>query len=366
MKRMETGMRRKIFLWLGAAAFCVGCLRAQEPWKIGSVQAAAGERQSGYLQVPKGSDGETRIPITLINGARPGPTLALVAGNHGYEYPPILATERIITKIDPRGLSGRLIVVHIANLPSFLKRTIYYSPVDGLNLNRVYPGRKDGTISYRIAYVITKEVIEAADYLVDLHCGDGNESLRPYSYWMPIGEPRVDELSRQLTLAFGMENIVIDRMRPKDAEASLYCSNTAVTRGKPATTVESGGMGISNDEESIARLERGIENVMRHLRMIEGKAEMPEHPKWYEPTEVLRFPDNLPEKAGLFYPLAKMTQMVAKDAVLGYVTDFFGKRIFDVRAPFAGEVLYIIGTPPVSTGEPLAFVGAIAKAPEHR
>ncbi len=51
--------------------------------------------------------------------------------------------------------------------------------------------------------------------------------------------------------------------------------------------------------------------------------------------------------------------MVAKDALLGYATDFFGNRVFELRAPFAGEVLYIIGTPPTSAGEPLAFVGAV-------
>lgn len=321
----------------------------------------SGKVQSGYLDVPPGADGETRIPITLIHGSKPGPTLALVAGNHGYEYPPILATQRFISHADPKNLSGRVIVVHVANLPSFLRRTIYYSPVDGLNLNRVFPGKRDGTISQRIAYVITKEVIEASDFLIDLHCGDGNESLRPYSYWMPIGEARVDEPARQLTLAFGLDHIVIDPTRSKDPSASLYCSNTAMTRGKPATTIESGGMGIAYDEEDIARVERGILNVLRHLRMVEGKPEMPPNPVWYEPAEVLRFPESLNEKSGLFFPQVRKSQMVAKDEVLGYVTDYFGRRIFDLRSPFAGEVLYIIGTPPISAGEPLAFIGALKK-----
>jgi len=75
-----------------------------------------------------------------------------------------------------------VILVHVANMPSFLGRTIYFSPIDGKNLNRVYPGRADGTVSERIAYAITREIIEPADYVLDLHCGDGNESLRPYVY----------------------------------------------------------------------------------------------------------------------------------------------------------------------------------------
>ena len=74
-----------------------------------------------------------------------------------------------------------MIIVHIANLPSFLKRTIYYNPWDWKNLNRVYPGRPDGTNTERIASAITQEVIERSDYLVDLHCGDGNEALLPYA-----------------------------------------------------------------------------------------------------------------------------------------------------------------------------------------
>lgn len=334
-------------------------LHAQTPWQVGNIEAPSGQHRSGLLQVPSGPDGATEIPVTLINGSNPGPTLALIAGNHGYEYPPILATQRLVDKIDPRKLRGKVIIVHVANMPSFLKRTIYYSPVDGQNLNRVYPGVKEGTLSQRIAYTITREVIERADYLVDLHCGDGNESLRPYSYWMPINDPKVDEPSKALAIAFGMNHIVIDRERPKDREASLYCSNTAVTRGKPAITIESGGMGIAYDEEDIATVEHGVQNILRHLKMIEGKVEIPAKIVWYDPAEVLRFPENLPVKSGTFFPLAKKSQMVEKNTLLGYVTDFFGKKIYELRAPFAGEVLYIIGTPPISAGEPLAFVGAI-------
>jgi len=353
-------MRSKLLSAL-IVSFCLSwnALRAQTPWKLGNIQVPPGQHRSGFLQVPSGPDGTTEIPVTLIYGSNPGPTLALIAGNHGYEYPPILATQRLINKIDPRKLRGKVIIVHVANMPSFLKRTIYYSPVDGQNLNRVYPGKKDGTLSQRIAYTITREVIESADYLVDLHCGDGNESLRPYSYWMPINDPKVDEPSRAMAIAFGMNHIVIDRDRPNSREASLYCSNTAVTRGKPAITIESGGMGIAYDEEDITTVERGVQNILRHLKMVEGKAEIPAKIVWYDPAEVLRFPENLPVKSGTFFPLAKKSQMVEKNALLGYVTDFFGKKIYELRAPFAGEVLYIIGTPPISAGEPLAFIGAI-------
>src|SRR5438105_1700430 len=137
---------------------------------------------SRIIEIPAAADAGTQIPVTTVYGARPGPVLALIAGNHGYEYPPILALQEFRALVDPSRISGTIVMVHVANMPSFLGRTVYFSPVDGKNLNRVYPGRADGTVSERIALAITKEVIEKADYVLDLHCGDGNESLRPYVY----------------------------------------------------------------------------------------------------------------------------------------------------------------------------------------
>ncbi len=345
---------------LAALALACGIAPAQT-FQVGSMQVPPGQKQSGFLTVPRGSDGETQVPVTIINGAERGPGLAIVAGNHGYEYPPILAARRLSASIDPQKLKGRIIIVHIANLPSFLKRTIYYSPVDGKNLNRVYPGKQNGTISDRIAYVITREVIERTDYLVDLHCGDGNESLRPYSYWNPIGSAKVDEVAKKMAEVFGLNNIVVDRSRPADPKDSKYCSNTAMTRGKPALTIESGGMGVASDESEIAAIERGVQNLMRYLKMTAGQAETPARITWYDPAEVLYYPADSSNKGGLFFPKVKKTQMVERGELLGVVTDYFGKQVYELKSPFAGEVLYIIGTPPINAGEPLAFIGAIKK-----
>ncbi|HKC85014.1 MAG TPA: M14 family metallopeptidase [Blastocatellia bacterium] len=324
---------------------------------VGPLTVQPGGRASGMIQVSSGKDEATTIPISVIHGAKAGPTLALVAGNHGYEYTPIIALQRLLPRLDPNQMSGTLLLVHVANMPSFLKRTIYYSPVDGKNLNRVYPGKADGTVSERIAYQITKEVIERADYVLDIHCGDGNESLRPYSYWdVKAGGKEVIEKSRQLALAFGLDRIVMDSERPSDPAQSVYCSTTATTRGKPAITIESGGLGVT-DDESITRIERGVMSVMRLLKMIEGQPQMVEHPMFIDRSDVLRS-----DETGIFYPLVEKGHTVAKGTLMGYVTDFFGKRIYELRAPFAGEVLYILGTPPVSKGEPLAMVGHVAES----
>src|SRR5262245_29531158 len=145
---------------------------------VGPLAVQPGAKASGTIQVPAGKDEATTIPVSVIHGAQPGPTLALIAGNHGYEYTPIIALQRLLPGLDPKQLSGALILVHVANMPSFLKRTIYYSPVAGKNLNRVYPGKADGSDSERIAYPITREAIEPDDDVLEIHCGDANDTLR--------------------------------------------------------------------------------------------------------------------------------------------------------------------------------------------
>jgi hypothetical protein len=351
------------FINIGVTIFALGLAaipalaQPRGSFTAGPVTARAGEKASGLMQVPAASDEGTTIPISVLHGVRPGPVLALIAGNHGYEYAPIIALQRLLPQLDPKQMAGTVIMVHVANMPSFLLRTIYYSPVDGKNLNRAYPGKTDGTVSERIAYQITKEVIERADYVIDLHCGDGNESLRPYSYWdVNTGGPDVVERSKQLALAFGLDHIVMDRQRPADPQASVYCSTTATTRGKPAITTESGALG-QTDHASIARIEWGVMNVMRHLKMMDGEARLVERPLFIDRNEVLRS-----TVTGIFYPLVERGHTVAEGTLLGYATDFFGKRLLDLRAPFGGEVLYILGTPPVNQGEPLAMIGHVGEA----
>jgi uncharacterized protein len=329
------------------------------PITIDTITAQPGTTASGELEVPaRGGEPGTTIPISIVHGSRPGPVLVLTAAVHGYEYPPVLALQRLRKTLDPTMLSGTVVLVHVANMPSFLKRTVYYSPVDWKNLNRVFPGNADGTISERIADVLTRQVIDRATHVIDLHCGDGNESLRPYVYWVTTGEPPVAEEGRQLALAFGIDHIVIDSARPSDPGASLYVSNTAITRGKPALTIESGALGQS-DEESIVRIERGIAGVLKHLKMQASGPEPVKNPVWIGRNEVLRS-----QSTGLFYAAVERGHWVAEGTLIGTITDFFGRTLEEIRSPFAGVVLYVIGTPPISEGEPLAYVGAPATQAE--
>jgi predicted deacylase len=320
---------------------------------FGSLKTLPGQVLSGYIEVPAGEAGGTSIPVTVIRGAKKGKTLALVAGVHGCEYPPILATYRLKAMINPKNLAGTVVLVHIANLPSFQRRTIYYNPVDWKNLNRVFPGNPAGTLSQRIAYTLTEEIVKKCDGLVDLHCGDGNEALIPYTYWMISGAKKMDDFTRTMALAFGIKHVIIDESRSRDLQDSKYLGNTAVLLGKPAITTESGFLGRT-DEESIRRNIDGILGVMRLFQMIEGEPAYPADPVWIDRYEVV-----YSQTDGLFYPQAEMGHYVVKGQKVGYTTDFEGRVKEELRAPFSGILLYIINTPPTSRGEPLFEVGRI-------
>lgn len=320
---------------------------------LGTLETPAGATRSGWLDVPDGGDGDARIPVSVLNGAADGPVLALIAGTHGYEYPPITALQRIRKDLDAADLRGTVILVHVANPPSFFGRTIYYSPVDGKNLNRVYPGRRDGTLSERIAWTITREVIERADYVVDMHAGDGNEALRPYLYMPVTGDRKLDEAVRGMAVAFGVDHIVIDAGRLRPADDSLYVDQTALTRGKPAMTTETGRLG-SNDAQWVDMAEAGALNVMRHLGMLEGEPAGVQGIVWLSGYEVVTSPET-----GIFRPRVREGYAVAEGGLLGILHDVFGDEIAEIRAPFAGVVNYVIATPPVSRGEPVAMVSRI-------
>lgn len=314
---------------------------------VGTITAKPGEMISGFL--------DQEIPVTVCNGREDGPVLALVAGNHGYEYPPILALQMLRPGLNPKKLAGAVILVHVANMPSFLGRTVYFSPIDQKNLNRVYPGKKDGTASEKIAYAITKEVIERCDYLLDLHCGDGNESLRPYTYQIVTPNEEMNGRIAALVTMCVIDHIVIDRGRPQDPENSMYCSNTAITRGKPAVTVEAGFLGVP-DEKSARLIVECCENVMRYLRMVKGKAKSLKKPVYLDPAEVIMSPET-----GILYPRVKKDDTVKRGAALATITDFFGKKIADIKSPVSGRVLYIVATPPISKGQPIGCVGVVRK-----
>src|SRR6201993_3226176 len=208
----------------------------QSPFAVGTASATPGQKATGYLEVPAGVDAGTNIPVVVVNGAKPGPVLALVTGAHGTEYVSIIAVERLIVDLDPAEISGTVILIPLVNIASFEQKVPHVNPVDNKSMNRFYPGKADGTQTDRASFLITKKVVDRCDYLIDFHGGDLDESLRPYAYWVVSGDKKEDAVSKQMVLAFGLDHIIISDDRPKDKTATKYLDNTAALRGKPTIT----------------------------------------------------------------------------------------------------------------------------------
>jgi uncharacterized protein len=321
---------------------------------VGGVTAARGQKRTGTIDVPAGSDGALQIPVAVVHGAKPGPVLALVAGSHGTEYASIVALVRLIARLDPSEISGSVIVVPIINTPSFDRVVPHLNPVDGKNMNRTYPGNADGTQSERASYAITREVVEKSDHLIDYHGGDLDEDLRPYSYWSKTGQEPIDRISKEMVLAFGLDTVIISTDRPTDPSASRYLENTATTRGKPSLTVEAGRAGTVAPEDVRALIE-GTLSVMRYLKMLPGAATPVENPVWVDSLASV-----VSEAGGVFVPRVARGSFIQKGMVLGEVTDFFGNPRFEARSPASGIVLYVRAVPSAVKGDTLASIGTVA------
>jgi len=339
-----------VLLVLGSAVSLIA-----QPFNSGTASAARGTKVTGAIEVPAGSDAALSIPVVVVNGAKPGPVLALVSGAHGTEYASIIALERVIERLDPGSLSGTVIIVPLVNINSFEKKIAHVNPVDNKSMNRFYPGRMDGTQTERASFMITKEVVDKCDYLIDLHGGDLDESLRPYSYWALTGNAQQDAKSRDMVLAFGLDHIIISADRPKDAAASRYLDNTANTRGKPAIAVEAGYAGTTETDD-IEALANGCFNVMRHLKMLPGTVTPVQNPVWIDSVQNVTS-----DQTGIFYPLVRRGSYVTQGMKIGYVTDYTGRTILEARAPASGVVLYVRAVPSMTKGETIANIGVVAK-----
>jgi predicted deacylase len=337
-----------------AALALVAVAQEKATFTVGTATASRGQTATGVIQVPAGVDAALDIPVAVLHGAKPGPVLALVAGLHGTEYASIIALEKLIGKLDPAEISGTVIIVPLVNINSFEEKVPHLNPVDRKNMNRTYPGTMEGTQTDRASYLITKEVVDQCDHLIDLHGGDLDESLRPYSYWTKTGNNPQDKISRDMALAFGLDLIIITTDRPTDPKASRYLENTATIQGKPSITVEAGYAGTVKPED-VSALMHGCMGAMRYLKMLPGPVTMVEHPVWI--GNILSV---LSEQTGMFYPLVRKGTYVEQGMKIGYVTDYVGKTIFEAHAPAAGIILYICAVPSMKKEGTIANVGVVA------
>lgn len=313
---------------------------ARDALVVGPIRATPGTKVTGFLDVP---GTPIRMPVTLVNGTAPGPLLSITAGVHGGEYPGIEAAIRTAGALDPQDVRGAAIVVHIVDVPAFQGRNIYICPLDGKNPNRVFPGNPQGTASERLAHTLFSEVIARADYYVDLHGGDINEALVPFTILLESGQPDVDTRALDLARAYGIRYVLRGRV-----SGGTYAA--AAHRGIPAILTEAGGQGLLEDGALQTHLS-GLRNVMRHIGILPGAVDHAE-----AITLLTEFHWVTSEHTGLFYADVVPGDRVTRGQRIGETRDYFGSRLAEVASPGDGIVLFTVTTPATNPGDPLFSV----------
>jgi len=312
--------------------------------RVGRLTAAPGEKRYGVAAFDVQGKPYC-LPMWLINGAADGPTLVVTAGVHAAEYASIAAALDFGQSLAPAGLHGRVIVVPVLNRPAFTARSIYVCPLDGKNLNRVFPGDPRGTASEQIAAWIFEQVIRQADYFIDLHGGDLIEALVPFTIFYRSGDPRVDEASLDLAKAFGIDLLVCS-----ETPGSTF--SAASRAGIPAILAEAGGQGIWSPDD-VRRHTDGLQRVLRHLHMHPGGASAS-----VACTVLSQFCWLRSEHDGFWYPAVPVGAMVAAGQEVGCVKDWEGRVLQRAISAVSGRVLFIVSSLAINVGDPQLAVGA--------
>ena len=327
-------------------------------FSVGSATAQRGVTATGVIAVPAGSDSALDIPVAVIHGARPGPVVAFVAGSHGTEYSSIIAMQRLIPRIDATKVAGTVIVVPIINIGSWTAMTPHLNPVDRKSMNGGYPGDASGTQTQRALALMTSQVVAPADVVVDLHGGDLDENLRPYSYWFRSGKTAQDSAALKLIMAFGLDHIIVTDVDPSAPRAGLSLSGQALVRGKTVLVAEAGRSGIVAPADVTALVDGSL-NVLAALGMLDRKVTPVRRPVWLDGAGARLAADS----AGVFIASVDRDARVTKGQLLGYTTDFLGRKTGDVRSPIDGLVTFIRGVPSMWPRATLANVLPVLSKP---
>ena len=311
---------------------------------IGSLGARPGEKTDGVNEFQV--DGQPyRLAMWLINGAQDGPTLLVTAGVHAAEYASIAAALDLGRTLDPKTLAGRVVVVPVLNIAGFGVRSIYVSPLDGKNLNRVFPGNAGGTASEQVADWLFRNAMQQANYYIDLHGGDLIEALVPFTIVFKSGNEQVDNASLDMAKVFGIRYLV-----RSETPGSAYAAATKA--GIPSILAEAGGQGIWPAED-VTRLREGVDRVMRHVGILPGPK-----PGAGAHTLLDRFIWLRSEHDGFWYPEVSVGDAVKAGQSLGCVKDYEGRVLQAVSAPADGSVLFLVTSLAINNGDPFLAVGA--------
>lgn len=303
-----------------------------EPGETANVRYTISET---YLGEP------VRVPVTIINGAEPGPCVSLTAAAHGDELNGIEVVREVAHEWDLADLRGTLVCIPVLNVPAFIAQERYL-PIYDRDLNRSFPGSADSTSAKRMAHTLFTNFIEPCDLGLDFHT-----STRGRTNMLHVrADMSHDEVAR-LAKAFG-SNVIIDGEGP---EGSLRHEATRI--GSPTITVE---MGEAHRFQRglIDRALVGVESVFAEYGLLPTSSV--NWPGWRTVIDATEKTWLRSDDGGIVDMHFERGDIVEADEPICTITNPFKEESSPVHAPFTGLLVGVLENPVVYPGNPLCHI----------
>ncbi len=325
----------RLALALGAAVG-VTTASAQTPLRIGTAIAKPGEKVRGTLGVADAADGSPiEVPVVIVSGRRPGPTVWIQALSHGDEYGGARALQSVLQSLDPASMGGTVVAILVSNPLAFRALARVNPNLDDLDdMGTVYPGR-DRFATERVAAALAREVKGRVDYFIDLHTGGDRFRQLPFVFYTlagPVPAARYDTLAK----AFGIPTVWRDTSRvfPRGP------TTTFAEAGIPSFLLEVGG-GQPLESSDVAQQADAVRSLLRFL------AVMPGSPAWLTRYTIVRgYRIVTNGRGGFFDALARPGDRVRAGTPIGTITGVAGDLLETLRAPEGAMIVLGAGTYP--------------------
>jgi len=313
--------------------------KRSQPFQLGDIQIAPGTQERVLLPAARlYSDTPLDLHVEVLHGIKPGPVLLVCAAIHGDELNGIEICRRLIQLIDPKELTGTLLVVPVVNMFGFIQQTRYLP--DRRDLNRCFPGSERGALGSRLAFLFRTQLVERATHIIDLHTGAIHRSNLPQ-----IRVNFDNEEAKSMAAAFNCPVI----MNSKDRDGSLR--STASELGIPLILYEA-GEALRFDYASIKAGVNGVTNVIKMLKMMKGRRTRKKVTPVYSQRSVWM----RSEGDGLVILKVDLGQQVNRGQLLAHIAPPHGGEHTSVYSSVSGIVIGISNIPVSNEGEALFHV----------
>jgi predicted deacylase len=304
-------------------------------------------KHSGYLRLPhsvhRSAYGWIPVPIASIKNGT-GPKIVLSAGVHGDEYEGQVVLSRLIRELQPEQINGQIIIMPMANFPA-AQAGLRTSPIDDLNLNRIFPGDANGTPTEMIAHYMETELLQGVDYYLDVHSGGSSLEYIPVALYT---QEESSKNKKRQSLALDSLALPFSLHCGNDAFA-WYTTSAAARNGACALTIELGGNGQINTQhiklfhESLLRMLSAV-GCLTSVKSLSEQDNSSEKPSSY--TQSRHVTASAEQRIyayseGLFEPLVALGEVVKDGGAVALIHSPAtpNQAPIEVLAPTGGTVL---------------------------